>query len=55
MAQNVSKVPTKERNNHPQGRSGSGTPTKKGPATGSKLGNKGKGRSAFTKNKPSGS
>ena len=55
MAQPVMKVPLKEKNNHPQGRSGSGTPTRKGPATGSKLGQKGKGRSAFTKNTPKGS
>lgn len=34
MAQPVMKVPLKEKNNHPQGRSGSGTPKKRGPATG---------------------
>ena len=52
--QPVTKVPFKERNTHKQGRSGSKVPIKSGPATGSKLGNKGKGRSAFTKNKPRG-
>lgn len=40
----------KEKNNHPQGRSGSKVPIKSGPAAGGKLGNKGKGRSAWTKN-----
>lgn len=52
--QPVNKIPLKERNNHPQGRTGSKVPIRNGPATGSKLGQKGKGRSAFTKNKPRG-
>lgn len=34
MAQPVSKVPLKESNNYPQGRSGGGTMKKPGPATG---------------------
>jgi hypothetical protein len=34
MAVNVNKVPLKESNNHPQGKSGSKVPIKKGPATG---------------------
>lgn len=50
MAINVSRVPSKERNTHSQGRSGSGTMTKPGKATGKgDLGNKGKGRAAWGK------
>ena len=39
MSQPVNKVPLKERNNQPQGRSGSGTPMKNGPAVGHTSGN----------------
>lgn len=50
MAVNVSRVPSKEKNTHSQGRSGSGTMTKPGKATGKgDLGNKGKGRAAWGK------
>lgn len=44
------KIPLKEKNNHMQGRSGSKVKITNGPATGSKLGGKAKGRSAWTKN-----
>jgi len=56
MSQPVTKVPLKEQNTHKQGRSGSKVLIKTGPAVGGgDRGQKGKGRSAFTKNKPSGS
>jgi len=43
MAQPVMKAPMKEKSNQPQGRSGSATPTRKGPATGRAKGNPTKG------------
>lgn len=41
MGKNPASIPHREMNNHPQGRSGSGTPMKPGPAKG-KVGVRGK-------------